>query len=298
MLSKCLIFHINSLIIIFKIFCPFDINIQGGITMDKLGIIGLGNMGEAMLKALLNNGFKKEAIVCTEVKTDKIKFIEKQYGVKPVKNLEELINKATYVILAIKPQDSKELLNNIKPFINEKKLIISIMAGVTISNIMSVIGKPVKVVRAMPNVCVKVSEGTIGIAQNKLVLDNELEEIKKILAPLGKTVEVGEELMDAVTAIGGSGPAFFLLFLEAMIDAGVKLGIPRDKSKIISAQVVKGTVKMLEEEGLHPTLMKEMITSPGGTTISGLAHLEERAFKGNIIKAIEESAKRAKELSL
>jgi pyrroline-5-carboxylate reductase len=104
--------------------------------------------------------------------------------------------------------------------------------------------------------------------------------------------------MDAVTAMGGSGPAFFLLFLESVIDAGVKMGIPRDTSKLLSLQVVKGTLKMLEEEGLHPTVLKEMVVSPGGTTITGLAHLEERAFRGNIITAIEKAAKRAKELSL
>ena len=104
--------------------------------------------------------------------------------------------------------------------------------------------------------------------------------------------------MDAMTALGASGPAFFLLFLEAMIDAGLKIGIPREKARIISAQVVKGTLKMLEEEGIHPTVMRDMITSPGGTTISGIAVLEEKAFKGIIIEAIEKASKRAKELSL
>jgi pyrroline-5-carboxylate reductase len=115
---------------------------------------------------------------------------------------------------------------------------------------------------------------------------------------MGKTVELGEELMDAFTALGGSGPAFVLLFLEAMIDAGVKLGLPRDKSTAVSSQVVKGTIKMLEAESLHPTLMREMITSPGGTTIAGLATMERGAFRGTVIRAIEETCKRSKELSL
>jgi pyrroline-5-carboxylate reductase len=118
-----------------------------------------------------------------------------------------------------------------------------------------------------------------------------------MLSPLGQFVEIGEELMDAVTALGGSGPAFFLLFLEAMIDAGVKTGLQREKSKAISLQVIKGTLKMLEEEKIHPTVMRDMITSPGGTTIAGIAILEERAFKGNVIEAIEKACKRAKELS-
>jgi pyrroline-5-carboxylate reductase len=121
--------------------------------------------------------------------------------------------------------------------------------------------------------------------------------VQKILSPLGHFVEAGEELMDAITALGGSGPAFFLLFLEAMIDAGVKIGLARDKAKAISLQVVKGTLKMLEEEKIHPTVMRDMITSPGGTTIAGIAMLEERAFKGSVIEAIEKACKRAKELS-
>jgi pyrroline-5-carboxylate reductase len=138
----------------------------------------------------------------------------------------------------------------------------------------------------------------MGITSNKIVGAEEVEEVKTIFSSMGKTIEVGEDLMDAVTAIGGSGPAFVLLFLEAMIDAGVKLGIPRDKSTIISSQVIKGTIKMLEAENLHPTIMREMITSPGGTTIAGLATLEQGAFKGTIIQAIEEACKRSKELSL
>jgi pyrroline-5-carboxylate reductase len=149
----------------------------------------------------------------------------------------------------------------------------------------------------MPNICVKVGEGIIGITSNNIVTKEERGKVQKILSPLGHFVEAGEELMDAITALGGSGPAFFLLFLEAMIDAGVKIGLARDKAKAISLQVVKGTLKMLEEEKIHPTVMRDMITSPGGTTIAGIAMLEERAFKGSVIEAIEKACKRAKELS-
>jgi pyrroline-5-carboxylate reductase len=266
--------------------------------MDKIGIIGLGNMGEAIVKNLLKSGAKKESILCFEIKPERARFIEDSYKVKFTGSTEELIKKAGYIILSIKPQDSKKLLNDIASLIDDKKIIISIMAGITLSNILSAIGKPLKAIRMMPNICVKVGEGAIGIAPGGDIKKEELDAVKALISPMGKIIEVGEELMDAVTALGGSGPAFFLLFLEAMIDAGVKIGIARDKSKTICTQVVKGTLKMLEEEGIHPTLMKEMITSPAGTTISGLAILEESAFKGNIIKAVEIAAKRAKELSL
>ncbi|HQP57004.1 MAG TPA: pyrroline-5-carboxylate reductase dimerization domain-containing protein, partial [Syntrophorhabdus sp.] len=123
-------------------------------------------------------------------------------------------------------------------------------------------------------------------------------DVKAMFSSMGQTIEVNEELMDSVTALGGSGPAFVLLFLEAMIDAGVKLGLPRDKSSAISSQVIKGTIKMLDMENLHPTLMREMITSPGGTTIAGLATMEQQGFKGIVIRAIEDSCKRSKELSV
>jgi pyrroline-5-carboxylate reductase len=218
--------------------------------------------------------------------------------VECVSRIEELAVKTERIILAVKPQDSRSLLSGLAPYIREQTVLISIMAGITTSNILGVIGKPAKIIRIMPNVCVKVGEGAMGITANNSVTREEMEETEAIFAPLGRLVEVGEDLMDAVTALGASGPAFLLLFVEAMIDSGVKMGIPRDKAKILSLQVVKGTVKMLEEEEMHPTLMKEMITSPGGTTIAGLASLEEDGVKGKVIKAIEKAAKRSRELSL
>ena len=266
--------------------------------MDKIGIIGLGNMGEAILKSLLKNSMQKEHMICSETKAERADFIEKTYNIKITKKPEELTGQSKYIVLAVKPQDSKELMKGIAKHLNDNTVLVSIMAGVTISNITSAIGKQLKIIRIMPNICVKVGEGILGLTCNNLVENNELDEVRRFMAPLGKIIEINEELMNAVTALGGSGPAFFLLFLEAMIDAGVKMGIPRDKSKMLSFQVVRGTLKMLEEEGLHPTVLKEMVVSPGGTTISGLAHLEEKAFKGNIMKAVEKAAKRAKELSL
>lgn len=266
--------------------------------MNKIGIIGMGNMGEAILKALLKSGTPRTSIFCAETKSARASFILKNYGMKCFANPEKIVQKSDFVVLAVKPQDSKSVLQSIGPLLNEKKILISIMAGITTSNLLSIIGKAVKIVRIMPNICVMVGEGILGVASNNLAGIDDVEAVKMIFSSLGKTVEVNEELMDAITALGGSGPAFVLLFLEAMIDAGVKLGLPRDKSSIISSQVVKGTIKMLEAENLHPTLMREMITSPGGTTIAGLVTLEHGAFKGTVIRAIEEAWKRSKDLSL
>lgn len=266
--------------------------------MDRIGIIGLGNMGEAILKALLRSGLEKERVLCCEAQSGRAAFIKETYGIECITAVSKLASQADSIILAIKPQNSKEVLQELSPYISEKMLLISIMAGVTTSNILSVIGKPSKVVRIMPNVCVKVGEGAMGFTSNSFAGQDDVEKTRTMFAPLGKIVEVGEDLMDAVTALGASGPAFFLLFFEAMIDAGVKMGITREKARILSSQVVKGTVKMLEEEQMHPTLMKEMITSPGGTTIAGLTSLEEDGVKGSVIKAIEKASNRARELSL
>jgi len=266
--------------------------------MNKIGIIGMGNMGEAILRMLLHNNIKKENIFCSEIKPQKIQHIEKTYKIKCLRRPHELVKQCDRIILAIKPQDARDLLRQIAPFLNEKKIVISIMAGVTITNILSIVEKPVKIVRMMPNICMKVGEGAIAVTANSLIKADEFLNIKKMFYKFGEIIEIGEELMNAATALNGSGPAFFLTFLEALIDAGVKMGFTREKSYILSIHVVKGTLKMLEEEGLHPTLMKEMIASPGGTTISGLVSLEEGAFKGMIIKAVEKAYKRAKELSL
>lgn len=266
--------------------------------MEKVGIVGVGNMGESILKALLKSGIKKDDLCFAEAKKEKALSIGKTYGIRQVKKVAELTKRSDLVVVAVKPQDASKVLPFIASSMDDSKILVSIMAGVTISNILSLSGRPLKIVRMMPNIAVKVNQGVIGIAAGADVAGEEIASIKALFSCLGLTIELGEELMDAETSLGASSPAFFLLFLEAMIDAGVKIGIPRDKSKAISMQVIKGTVAMLEEEQIHPALMREMITSPGGTTISGLAAMEDRAFRGIVIEAIERACQRAKELSL
>jgi len=281
----------------FKLASSSDIKNMEGDSMKKIGIIGLGNMGEAILKALLTSHNSSWDISFHEIKKERAYFIEESYKIKNLHTIGDLVRYADYIIVAVKPQDAKNTISELAPFMDDKKVIISIMAGVKISNIISIIGKPMKVIRAMPNICAKVGSAATGISASREVDKDELKDAEYIFSCLGSVIEVGEDLMDAVTALGGSGPAFFLLFLEAMIDAGVKMGIPREKSKVMAIEVIKGTIKMLEEEGLHPSIMREMVTSPGGTTIAGITHLEKKAFKGNIITAIEKAAKRAGELS-
>ncbi|MCX8021570.1 MAG: pyrroline-5-carboxylate reductase [Syntrophorhabdaceae bacterium] len=266
--------------------------------MEKIGVIGTGNMGESFVKGMIKGGIDPATIICNDIKKERLKIVEDRYGVICTDNIEVLVREARYTVLAIKPQDSNKLLRLIAPFVDKRKVIISIMAGVTINNIVSRIGKEVKVVRVMPNISLKVGEAAICVAYNEIVEKDEIDYMVRVLSFMGKVIEVEEEMMDTITAIGGSGPAFFLFFLESMIDAGVKMGLSRDKSKTIAIQVVKGTIKILEEEDIHPTVLKEMITSPGGTTIAGLSYMEEEGLKGRIIKAIEKAKIRAGELSI
>ena len=199
--------------------------------------------------------------------------------------------------MAVKPQDAKAAITALAPSVSESNIVISIMAGVTASTIFALLAKPAKVVRVMPNICIAIGEGALAMAPNDLLTREDMEAVGTLLKPLGRVVEVSEEQMDAVTALSGSGPAFVLSFLEALIDGGVKMGLARDKAYNLALQTMKGTIAMLDKEKLHPALMKESITSPGGTTIAGLVLLDEKGFKGNVVRALEAAQDRAKELS-
>lgn len=265
--------------------------------MDRVGIVGTGNMGESILKALLENGVEKKNVCFIESRKERALYIANTYGIDEVRELSGLAERSDRIVLAVKPQDAAKVLPEIASSFTDSNILISIMAGITISKIISLCGRSVRVVRMMPNLAVKVNQGVIGMTASADVSDDEFSAIRSLFSSAGLIVDVDEAHMDAITSLGASSPAFFLLFLEAMIDAGVHIGLPRDKSTAISLKVVKGVIAMLEQEQIHPALMREMITSPGGTTISGLASLEANAFKGSIIEAIEKASRRAKELS-
>lgn len=266
--------------------------------MATIGIIGVGNMGEAIMKGLIESGFKPEDVVFNEVSEKRSQYVKDNYRVKEYREMAELTDIARYIVIAVKPQDAKEVLKNLSSYIKEKNVIISVMAGISISTILSLLGQRAKIIRAMPNLCVKVKEGVIGICRNEMVGDEEFAFVSKVFSNLGSVIEVKEELFDAITAYAGSGPAFFLFFLEGMIDAGVKIGFSREKAMQMAEKIISGTMKLVKSENVHPSILKDRITSPGGTTISGITELEERAFKGAIIKAFEAATKRSKELSL
>ncbi len=263
--------------------------------MKKVAIIGLGNMGEAIARALIAAGASKQNIIAYDIKPERMKAVVDALKITAAKDPADAAARSDYIIIGVKPQDAKTAISAIAPGLGKSRIIISIMAGITTSSIASMLDKPAKIVRVMPNIAVAVRQGALGMAANYLLSRDELEGVASLLTPLGLVVEVTEEQMDAVTALSGSGPAFFLAFLEAVVDGGVRMGLPRDKAYALAFQTIKGTVAMLEKEGTHPAVLRERVTSPGGTTAAGLVVLDEKGFRGTVVRALEAAQTRAKE---
>jgi len=259
-----------------------------------IGIIGGGNMGEALIRGLLKSN--KSLIIC-EISPQRIKYLKENYSVIVTDNLEELLKKSEIVIFAVKPQVIDSVLNNVKNSrisLNDK-LFISIAAGVKIEKFEKYLGNDKKIVRVMPNACAFVLESMSALSPNKNVTENEIKTALDIFNSIGETVVIDEAYMDAITGLSGSGPGFVALILEAFSDAGVNVGLPRDIVNKLILQTFKGTIKLIEE-GKSFIEVKNMVTSPGGTTIAGIHELEKGALKATIMNCIKRATERSKEL--
>lgn len=265
-----------------------------------LGLIGAGRMGEALIKGLLSS--KKMSSIMSILACDKDKerlaYIASTYGVEVYSKASEVAGKADISILAVKPQDLEEALEEIKEELTEDKLLVSIVAGAGIDHISYHLVHPCPVVRVMPNTPALVMEGISAICPGKGTLPERVKEVVEIFNALGKTVLIEDEtLMDAVTGLSGSGPAFVFLFLEALTDGGVKMGLKRDTARLLALQTVLGASKLAMETGRHFADLKDMVTSPGGTTIAGLSHMEKEGLRGIVIEAVEKATLRSREIS-
>ncbi len=265
--------------------------------MYKVGIIGVGNMGEAILRSMLSSGtVSKEEVVVFDINRDRMESILENYNVKTANSEEEIVKNSKYIFLAIKPKDYRNLLEKTKTFFSNKKVVISLLAGVKIEKIKEIVGD-IPIVRIMPNTPVIVGEGAIGISFDNNIEDKEKEELKGIFSNLGETVYVSEELLDVVTGLSGSGPAYVFLFIDALAQGGVKMGLSYDDALRLAVQTVLGSAKMIKELKEHPAILRDKVTSPAGTTIYGISALESLNFRSSVIKAVEEATKRSKELS-
>jgi pyrroline-5-carboxylate reductase len=267
------------------------------LTDKQLAIIGGGNMGEAILKGLLAAQLiKPQQITVTDLIEARLAYLRDTYTVQTLTDNLKAAAPADLIILAVKPQDIVQSVQGIAPAVDAQKVVISIAAGVPSAKIESAFGKPVRVVRVMPNTPALVLAGAAGLCAGSHATSADLEVARSLFDALGRTVVVSEYLMDAVTGLSGSGPAYIFVLIEALADGGVKMGLSRDAALTLAAQTVYGSAKLLLETGLHPGELKDRVTSPAGTTIAGLHALEERAFRGAVIDAVERATLRSREL--
>jgi len=267
----------------------------------KLGFIGGGNMAEAMIKGLISSSFvESKNIFVSDVVSERLEFLHSEYKVKTVLDNRELVEKSDILILAVKPQVVKKVLENVRDLIDAKKLLVSVAAGVPISTILAVLktgqDRKYNIVRTMPNTPALVQEGVTAIAAGENVSKADIQIVHRLFEAVGKTVDVDEVHLDAVTGLSGSGPAYIFMIIEALSDAGVKMGLSRDVSNILTIQTVLGSAKLARESGKHPGELKDMVTSPGGTTISGLHTLEAGGLRTTLMNAVESATKRSQEL--
>ncbi|QBX54936.1 pyrroline-5-carboxylate reductase [Nocardioides seonyuensis] len=262
----------------------------------QTAIIGAGVMGETLLSGLVRAGRRVDTLLIGERHAERAKELEERYGVSVVSN-REATARADTVALVIKPQDMADLLAEIAPELRPGQLLISVAAGITTDFIESRVPEGVAVVRAMPNTPALVDEGMAAISPGTHCDESHLAEAEALMGSTGKVLRVPEKQMDAVTAISGSGPAYIFFVVESMIEAGVHLGLPRASATELVVQTLVGSAKMLRETGTHPTVLREQVTSPGGTTASALRELEVHKVRAAFLAAMEAARNRSRELA-
>ena len=266
---------------------------------DKvIAIIGTGNMGDALVSGLIVSGSSKpKNIICSDVRKDKLNEIKSRYKVRTTTNNLKAVSDADIVIYAVKPQLMASVLIETGPKLDMSKLVISIAAGVPLAAMESCVEKKMRLIRVMPNIAAAVKEAATAIAAGEHATKEDVELAMEIFNSIGKSIFLEENyLMDAITGLSGSGPAYIFLIVDALADAGVKMGLSRQESLFLAAQTVLGAAKLLIETQEHPGQLKDKVTSPGGTAIAGLATLESGGLRTTLINAVVAATNRSKEL--
>lgn len=265
--------------------------------MVTFGFIGAGNMGGAMLRGAVKKYGAEQFIISTATEQSRLK-VQAELGVLITGENRQVAEQSKYCILAIKPYYFDRVLPQIAGTVTEDNVVISVAAGITIDQMKAVLGQNIRVVRAMPNTPAAVGEAMTGICfDNSKYTEQEKEEILGLFTSFGKVEEVTENLMNAVICVSGSSPAYVYMFIESLADSAVRAGIPRKKAYEMAAQTVLGAAKMVLETGKHPGELKDAVCSPMGTTIAGVAALEEYGLRNAVLKASEACYKRAEELN-
>ena len=263
----------------------------------KIALLGTGNMAEALVKGLLRAGTAgADEILCAEPRAERREEIAARYGVTTLASNLEATEQADIIVLSVKPQTMEQLLDEIAPAVDHRKVVISIAAGVSIAAIARKLGAGVRIVRTMPNTPALVGAGATALARGAHATDADLEQARALFQAVGTTVIVEEQHLDAVTGLSGSGPAFLFLVIEALADGGVKVGLARPVALALAAQTVLGSGKLVLETGEHPGRLKDQVTSPGGTAIAGVHALEQGGLRAALMAAVEAATKRSREL--
>jgi pyrroline-5-carboxylate reductase len=264
----------------------------------RIAILGAGKIGESLLAGLLSTGWRKpEEIVVTGRREERMRELAERYGVQATLSNAEAVARAAVVVIAVKPQDFDVLLGEVAPLVSPEQTVLSVAAAIPTSMIERRLADGVPVVRAMPNTPATVHEGVAGVCAGAHADDEHLALAEEVLTHVGSVVRVPERYMDAVTAVSGSGPAYFALLAEAMIEAGILLGLSREITTTLVVQTMLGTAKLLRDENMHPVELREAVTSPGGTTIVAIRELEQAGVRAAFLNAIQAAMDRSRELA-
>ena len=269
---------------------------RGATEHTRLAILGAGVMGETVLSGLLRAGWNPEQITVTDRRPERQLELQQKYGVVVVENTDAAADADT-VILVVKPQDMNDLLTEIAGSLRPGTLVVSLAAGVDTAAIEAQLPAGTPVVRVMPNTPAQVDEGMAAISPGTHADQGHLDRVSDILSATGRVLTLPERYQDAVTAISGTGPAYLFFVVEAMIEAGVHLGLPRSTASELVVQTMLGSAKLLRETGEHPTVLRERVTSPGGTTAAAIRQLEEHKVRAAFLVAVEAARDRSRSLA-
>ena len=269
---------------------------EGKAGMHTIAVIGAGQIGETLLAGLLRSGWAADKLVATERRPDRAAQLAERYGIRMVDN-GEAVKVADVLAIAVKPQDAAALMAELGPLVPADKLVVSLCAGLPISFFAKWLPEGTPVVRVMTNTPAFVDEAMTAISAGPHATDAHLDLAEEMFRPLGKTIRLPESQLDAVTALSGSGPAYFFYLVEAMTDAGILLGLPRQVAHDLIVQTAIGSAIMLRDSGEHPVRLREAVTSPGGTTIAAIREMENHGVRAAMLAALEAAYKRARELA-
>jgi len=263
----------------------------------RIGFIGAGRMAQALAEGFLQKGVvTPDFLMASDISAPVRERFRAATGAAVIADNLEVVRQQEVIFLAVKPQAMNDLLRELAGRVSPDQLIVSIAAGISLAKMESALGTNCRVVRVMPNTPCLVGQGAAGYALGTRATEGDGKLVGELLSAVGVAVRVEERLMDAVTALSGSGPAFAYLMIEVMADAGVRHGLPRDTARLLAAQTLKGAAEMVLVTGSPPAVLKEQVTSPGGTTIAGLVAMESAGFRGAVFAAVQAAAERSAQL--